>query len=92
MSARADLAWRCDMHGVTTTGDCPRCDDELIAMTDSPADFFLDELEESRPVDLDDCPSCGGGGLVEVIDWMVTGGPVDVTCPACGGTGERGVA
>lgn len=32
MSAR--LAWTCDLHGVTTTDDCPACDDELIAMTE----------------------------------------------------------
>jgi hypothetical protein len=27
-------AWRCEAHGVVTTGDCPRCDDELIALTE----------------------------------------------------------
>lgn len=27
-------AWRCCLHGVVTTSDCPRCDDELIALTE----------------------------------------------------------
>lgn len=26
--------WRCTLHNLNTTGDCPRCDDELIALTD----------------------------------------------------------
>ena len=28
-------AWR-DLHGIVTTGDCPKCDDELIALHDTP--------------------------------------------------------
>jgi hypothetical protein len=51
-----------------------------------------DEFDAARPVDLDACSSCGGDGLVAVIDWMVTGLPVDVTCPRCGGTGEERAA
>lgn len=51
-----------------------------------------DEFEESRPVDLDDCSSCEGSGLVVVNDWMTGAGLVDVTCTRCGGTGERGAA
>lgn len=27
--------WTCAAHGVTTTGDCPRCDDELIALAET---------------------------------------------------------
>jgi hypothetical protein len=27
-------AWTCGKHGITTTGDCPRCDDEQIALAD----------------------------------------------------------
>jgi predicted RNA-binding Zn-ribbon protein involved in translation (DUF1610 family) len=23
--------WTCEMHGAVTTGDCPKCDDEMIA-------------------------------------------------------------
>lgn len=26
--------WRCDLHGLVTTGDCQGCDDELIALAD----------------------------------------------------------
>lgn len=51
-----------------------------------------DEVEASRPVDLDDCSSCDGQGLIEVNDWMGGAGLVDVSCPRCGGTGERGAA
>ena len=29
--------WRCGAHGVITAGDCPVCDDELIAMTENEA-------------------------------------------------------
>jgi hypothetical protein len=25
--------WRCELHGVTTTGDCPRCDDDMEALS-----------------------------------------------------------
>ena len=39
-------AWTCDAHGVTTTGDCPRCDDEQVA-----------DLE--RYARLPVCPGCG---------------------------------
>ena len=28
-------SWRCAAHGITTSGDCPRCDDELIELADS---------------------------------------------------------
>lgn len=27
-------AWRCELHRVWTTGDCPDCDDELIALAE----------------------------------------------------------
>lgn len=27
-------AWTCDLHGPVNDGDCPKCDDELIAMAD----------------------------------------------------------
>lgn len=36
-----DLTWRCDLHGIRIKGDCPRCDDELIAMA---ADDFVPRL------------------------------------------------
>lgn len=26
--------WFCDLHRIRVSGDCPRCDDELIAMAD----------------------------------------------------------
>lgn len=26
--------WTCTAHGLVTTGDCPGCDDELIALAD----------------------------------------------------------
>jgi hypothetical protein len=28
--------WRCEAHGTTNVGDCPRCDDELIALAPPP--------------------------------------------------------
>ena len=30
-----NLAWTCDLHRLTTTGDCPRCDDEAIASVEA---------------------------------------------------------
>ena len=30
-------AWTCEMHRLTTRGDCPKCDDELIALTEAEA-------------------------------------------------------
>lgn len=38
--------------------------------------------------DTEDCTSCGGQGLIEIIDWM-TGSPADVTCHRCNGSGEE---
>lgn len=29
--------WTCEAHGITTTGDCWRCEDELIALTEEQA-------------------------------------------------------
>ena len=29
--------WRCSAHGTLNTGDCPRCDAELIALTEGTA-------------------------------------------------------
>ena len=65
--------------------DCQRCDGLGVFLEP-------DVFEESRPVDLDDCASCDGQGLIEVNDWMTGAGMVDVTCTRCGGTGERGAA
>lgn len=62
MSAR--LAWTCDLHGVTTTGDCQVCDDELIAMTEEAS-----EMTEVK------CHKCGHvfaeGESAWADDWTV---------------------
>lgn len=34
---RAKAEWTCAAHNVTTGGDCPKCDDELIALADEAA-------------------------------------------------------
>jgi hypothetical protein len=31
-------AWTCALHGLVTTGDCIRCDDELIALSEETFD------------------------------------------------------
>lgn len=48
-----------------------------------------DEHEESRPVDLDDCPRCEGRGEVVTIE---DGLPGYRWCRMCRGTGQRGAA
>lgn len=50
-------AWRCGMHGVPTTGDCPRCDDELIALTDESQPRFQDPCFYCRRGMHDSCIS-----------------------------------
>lgn len=34
----SEQSWTCALHGVTTAGDCAKCDDELIALTVEEAD------------------------------------------------------
>ncbi len=51
----APTPWVCAAHNVTTTGDCPKCDDELIALhqdtvTDQGA-AFLTITPETDPYD-----------------------------------------
>ena len=37
MTAMMPGAWRCELHRLWTTGDCPDCDDDLIEMTEDPS-------------------------------------------------------
>lgn len=29
------MTWRCEAHGAVAADDCPRCDDELITLTEA---------------------------------------------------------
>ena len=44
-----------------------------------------DEFEESRPVDLDECPRCDGQGMYVAYEGREAGYRF---CSWCGGTGE----
>lgn len=48
-----------------------------------------DDLDATRPVDLDLCPTCWGECLIPTL---IGGEEVYISCWACGGTGDRGAA
>jgi hypothetical protein len=47
-----------------------------------------ESLDATRPADLDCCSRCMGDGVVYAF---YEGEPCDITCPACEGSGQRGV-
>lgn len=75
------LRWTCELHGFTTTGDCHKCDDELIALT-----------KESGKT----CNACGRSLLLGesawAADWVVVGAEstrleTRYTCDECEAAG-----
>jgi hypothetical protein len=77
-------AWFCEAHRLTTTTDCPKCDDEQIA-----------DLERTYPPILATCHKCrrglSAGDEAWASDWTViepTGVRVEVryTCADCEAT------
>lgn len=35
----AAIVWTCDLHRITTTGDCPKCDDDMLALHSTEAEL-----------------------------------------------------
>jgi len=46
-----------------------------------------EDLEATRPVDIDACPRCDGFGGIPT-EWSPDAGWFHDECPACGGTGS----
>jgi hypothetical protein len=75
-------AWFCEAHRLTTTTDCPKCDDEQIA-----------DLERAYPPARVTCHKCGrglhDGDTAWASDWIVIDGcrqtraEVRYTCDDC---------
>lgn len=58
------LTWRCEAHGVVTSGDCPRCDSELIALTEElqePCFYCRRGMHDSCISGEAPCRCCAGG-------------------------------
>jgi hypothetical protein len=58
-------AWFCDLHRIRVSGDCPKCDDELIAMADA-------DMGQSPSTDSDRLARAWNDGADAIREWIAS--------------------